>query len=358
MKKSAPPEREISIVVHCGFGAAGAESGQLSLTDFFISYNREDRSWAEWIAWHLEGSGYTTVLQAWDFRPGFNFVLEMDRALSSAERIILLLSQNYLDAVFTQAEWAAGFANDPISTKGRLVPIRMASCAATGLLAQIIYIDLVGLDSEAASKALTEGVARVRAKPSASPAFPGFRREPDFPRALSKVWQPPFGRNPFFTGRDAILQRIHDTLRTSGASILCQAVAGLGGIGKTQTALEYAHRHAAEYSFVFWINASRRETLIADFDSVAAELQLTTAGSSDVIATVAAVRRWLADNSGWLIVFDNADVPDMLDAFFPTRGQGHILITSRARELGAAGIATPLELDAMRRVSSTLRHPA
>jgi hypothetical protein len=45
--------------------------------DFFVSYNRADRAWAEWIAWQLEAAGYTTVLQAWDFRPGVNFALKM-----------------------------------------------------------------------------------------------------------------------------------------------------------------------------------------------------------------------------------------------------------------------------------------
>ena len=52
--------------------------------DFFISYNSADRTWAEWIAWHLEAAGYTTVLQAWDFVPGSNFVVEMDNAAKQA----------------------------------------------------------------------------------------------------------------------------------------------------------------------------------------------------------------------------------------------------------------------------------
>ena len=53
--------------------------------DFFISYNRADKAWAEWIAWQLEAAGYTLFIQAWDFRPGHNFVLGMDRAATRAE---------------------------------------------------------------------------------------------------------------------------------------------------------------------------------------------------------------------------------------------------------------------------------
>ena len=51
------------------------------MKDFFISYNRNDKQWAEWVAWILEDEGYSVVIQAWDFRPGGNFVLDMHRAV-------------------------------------------------------------------------------------------------------------------------------------------------------------------------------------------------------------------------------------------------------------------------------------
>ena len=53
---------------------------QESKKHFFISYNKADITWAEWIAWELEEAGYLTIVQAWDFRPGFNFVLRMQQA--------------------------------------------------------------------------------------------------------------------------------------------------------------------------------------------------------------------------------------------------------------------------------------
>src|SRR6266436_5555355 len=90
--------------------------------DFSISYNKADRLWAEWIAWQLEAAGYSTVLQAWDFRPGSNFVLEMDKAAVEAERTIAVLSPNYLKALYTQPEWSAAFRRDPTGEKGYLLP--------------------------------------------------------------------------------------------------------------------------------------------------------------------------------------------------------------------------------------------
>ena len=143
------------------------------MTDFFISYTGVDRTWAEWIAWQLEAAGYTTVLQAWDFRPGANFALAMQQAIAESDRTIAVLSPAYLQSGFTAAEWAAAFARDPTGTQGLLLPVRIHDCELQGLLPQIVYIDLVGLDAEAARETLLAGVQRQRAKPSQEPGFPG-----------------------------------------------------------------------------------------------------------------------------------------------------------------------------------------
>ena len=71
--------------------------GETQRKDFFISYNKADRGWAEWIAWQLEQDGRTTVLQAWDFRPGSNFVQQMqaarhDQLLATASHLPYLLA--------------------------------------------------------------------------------------------------------------------------------------------------------------------------------------------------------------------------------------------------------------------------
>src|ERR1700736_3533038 len=98
------------------------------MKDFFISYNKAERAWAEWIAWQLEQVGYTTILQAWDFKPGGNFALEMQKATGEAKRTIAVLSPDYLKAQFTQPEWTAAFVQDPTGEKGLLVPVRVREC--------------------------------------------------------------------------------------------------------------------------------------------------------------------------------------------------------------------------------------
>ena len=140
--------------------------------DFFVSYNFHDRAWAEWIAWVLEEAGHSVVIQSWDFRPGGNFVLDMQQAAQDCDRTIAVLSEHYLQATYTQPEWAAAFARDPQSQQRKLIPVRVSKCDPAGLLGPIVYVDLVeSSEAEARQRLLT--MLQERAKPTSQPTFPG-----------------------------------------------------------------------------------------------------------------------------------------------------------------------------------------
>jgi TIR domain len=171
------------------------------MTDFFISYTRTDRAWAEWIAWQLEDAGYTTVLDVWDFRPGSNFVLAMQQAAAQATCTLAVLSPDYLTALYTQPEWAAAFAQDPTGMQGTLVPVRVRTCALPGMLRAVIYLDLLGLDEAQAKAALLTGVQQERAKPQTAPHFP-------HASARTVAEPPPFpGTSPLSEGQQESNQR-------------------------------------------------------------------------------------------------------------------------------------------------------
>jgi hypothetical protein len=143
-------------------------------SDFFISYAGVDVEWAEWIAWCLEAAGHGVVLQSWDFRPGDNFILLMQRAIVTCRRTIVVLTDAYLERAFTQPEWAAAFRRDPRSGARTLIPVRVLPCRREGgLLDSIIHIDLVGCTEELARQRLLSGICPARAKPSTKPLFPG-----------------------------------------------------------------------------------------------------------------------------------------------------------------------------------------
>src|SRR3954470_2022264 len=141
--------------------------------DFFIGFNKADRAWAAWIAWTLEAAGYSVVFQDWDFKG--NFVVEMDRAHKESRRTIAVLSPDYLKARFGTSEWAARFAQDATSEDDLLVPVRVRPCDLEGLLAQIVYEDLVGCSEDEAKHRLlarVSGLPRPPAEPSIFPALP------------------------------------------------------------------------------------------------------------------------------------------------------------------------------------------
>jgi hypothetical protein len=148
-------------------------------TEFFISYNAADEKWAVWIAAVLEKEGFSTTIQAWDFVPGSNFVLEMNRAASESNRTLAVVSPDYLEkSKFGSPEWASAFAKDPEGYRRHLVPVRVRECKIEGLLKQIVYIDLVGKTESESQLALLNGVRGKRAKPAKSPPFPGSDESP------------------------------------------------------------------------------------------------------------------------------------------------------------------------------------
>ncbi len=144
----------------------------LRVKDFFISYNRHDKQWAEWIAWTLEEAGKTVIVEVWDFQPGGNFVEYMNQAVQEAKQTIAVLSEHFLKANYVHPEWAAAFAKDPQGAQRKLIPVRVSECQPAGLLAQIVYVDFVGVTETEAKRRLLNGL-KERAVPDEKPSFPG-----------------------------------------------------------------------------------------------------------------------------------------------------------------------------------------
>lgn len=312
-----------------------------ALKDFFISYNKADRGWAEWIAWQLEAAGYSTIIQAWDFLAGGNFMVEMDVATKTTHHMIAVLSPDYLKSGFTRLEWTAALARDPTSAQRPVISVRVRDLGdeLNGLLAVIAYLDLVGLKEDVARERLLAQASGKRGKPTVAPTFPGLMQQvmpqpPAFPGLGQQPTQPsirlvPHRRNPYFTGRDQTLEQLHAAFAAK-PGIVTQTLTGLGGIGKTQTALEYLFRYQHDYQAVFWAQAETRELLIGDLSKMAALLQLPERDAQEQEVIVAAVTRWLEAHPGWLLVLDNVEVVALALEALSRQGRGHVLLTMRA----------------------------
>ena len=188
----------------------------------FISYNRADRDWAEWIAGVIERRGYQPIIQAWHFRPGEDFVLKMQQAATESDMAIAVVSEAYLKAEFTQPEWTAAFARDPTGEKRGLIPIRVAECSLTGMLLPRININLVGLKEQDAERVLLDGL-KPSGKPAQPPPFPGKQAEP----SISTVPFPPnIGRlhgvpelPPHYLPREVDLAGLKQKLLDGGTNV-------------------------------------------------------------------------------------------------------------------------------------------
>jgi tetratricopeptide (TPR) repeat protein/transcriptional regulator with XRE-family HTH domain len=172
------------------------------------------------------------------------------------------------------------------------------------------------------------------------------------PAAPLPVWNVPYRRNPFFTGREDVLQRLSDAFTTGKRVVLTQIISGLGGIGKTQIAVEYAYRHRDEYQFILWVRAATPDLPLTDFAAFASLIYLPENVEQDQQKVVVAVIHWLENHTSWLLVLDNAEDFDMITNFLPNSGSGHILVTTRAHSTGS--IASGIELKIMDKEESIL----
>ncbi|MEV5500658.1 toll/interleukin-1 receptor domain-containing protein, partial [Nonomuraea fuscirosea] len=161
-------------------------------TEIFVSYSPADTAWATWIAWELEAAGYKTMIQAWDFVPGTNFIDFMDRGVSEAQLVVAVLSRNYLGSRYGRMEWQAALRADPDNPSNKLVTIRLEDVQVEGLLSTITWVDLLGVTDPGQARA--QLLSRVReamsgrAKPEAAPAFPGCLARPC--TTSSRSWSP------------------------------------------------------------------------------------------------------------------------------------------------------------------------
>ena len=169
------------------------------------------------------------------------------------------------------------------------------------------------------------------------------------------LWNVPYNRNLLFTGREDILTQLRAALSSEDQPIALaqpQAISGLGGIGKTQTVIEYAYRFRDDYEAILWARADSHDVLVSDFLLIAALLNLPERNEQDQNAVVKAVLRWFDRHENWLLILDNADDIPMASAFIPSAGKGHVLLTTRSHSTGI--VAQRVELDTLDKEDGSL----
>lgn len=166
-----------------------------------------------------------------------------------------------------------------------------------------------------------------------------------------RIWGNIPPRNPNFTGREHLLEQLYARLREGTTTVLPEALHGMGGVGKSQLAIEYAYRHQSDYDIVWWIPAERPGQIGQSLVELAQRLGINTSAEANIAGP--AIREALREGrpySRWLLIFDNAESPERVRHYFPTGGSGTILVTSRNRRWSLVGGS--LEVDVFTREES------
>jgi tetratricopeptide (TPR) repeat protein len=166
------------------------------------------------------------------------------------------------------------------------------------------------------------------------------------------VWGNVPQRNKNFTGRIDLLADLRRRVTSRATALVPHALHGLGGVGKTQLAIEYAYRYAGDYQVIWWIHADQAALVRSSLAGLAQRLGIAGADPGRVEESVTAVLDALRrgePHSRWLLVFDNADQPQLIESFMPS-GPGDVIVTSRNRHWGR--VADALEVNVFTRPES------
>ncbi|WP_405879594.1 FxSxx-COOH system tetratricopeptide repeat protein [Streptomyces sp. NBC_01136] len=287
--------------------------------DVLIAYAPENRMWADWVAALLGRVGCQVTSH--DISTG-----PVERP-DSATRSLVLLSNGFRKSRYADLVWRTltQADSDRDTPRGTTLPLRVDEVRLPGSYLDHNPLDLHRLGEAQCVTALLQALELPGRPPESDPSGPRF------PGNTPAIWNAP-QRNYSFTGRNSVLDRVREQL-SSGISVVLpqpQALFGLGGVGKTQVALEYVYRFMADYDLVWWISAEQSDLVVASLAELAD--RIGAPGGEDLTLASQEALQMLArglPTKRWLLVFDNADDPEQLTPYFPAGGGGHILVTSR-----------------------------
>jgi tetratricopeptide (TPR) repeat protein len=334
---------------------------ELAHLTIFISYTHDSVTHKRRVldlSERLRADGIDSTIDQYESSPREGWPLWMTKKIQDADFVLVVCTRTYHRRILGNESKGKGLGS---RWEGKLIVQRLYEAAENSRVLPIVfsdedtrYIPLFLRDSTYFNLGTAEGYELLIHHLKTQLSYQEKKLElPESPRSgrsvtLAAPWNVPLPRNTFFTGRGSILRKLRNAFTNpSDMRSHITVLSGLGGMGKTQTAVEYAYRHRDDYSAIFWVNSDTQELIAADYKGIAQLLHLPFKDNDDPNATVPSVRRWLENNTSWLLIYDNADEPDVIQDFMPNESHGHILLTSRAQVFDNLGATTLIELDKM-----------
>lgn len=293
-------------------------------SNIVIAYVPRDRSWAEWIrallaAVEVDATLRNVALPLWEAPPE-----------PPEDPTVVVVSPSFVRSPRALEFASSVRAQDPGDGSPLPLPVVVADTRLGEQLFDRAELDVSGMDRRSAAQALL-GALDLSIEAADQRALESLR----FPDSVPTVWNVP-ARNARFTGRDDVLELLRDRLTSqSVVAITSNVLVGLGGIGKTQVAIEYAHRFRSDYDLIWWISAEQTELIAASLADLAREIIDVQVGE-DLRQVALDVVEQLSAGGGaygrWLLIFDNAEDPAGVHEYLPSGDNGHVLITSRNEE--------------------------
>ena len=296
----------------------------MSTANFFISRAGENAAIAVQIASILREAGYSTFIQDQDFG-NTNFMAKMADGFAMVDqgaRVIAVLSPHYHRKPHCMVEAHYPLTDDPANRRERLIVLRIADCQSEGHLKGIPFVDLVPwlLDAEGFKRAVLSAVA------------PRSERQV---QTKGRVLHPEIRAVPGFVGREDELAAIEAALWKKGGkaalTATSAAVKGMGGVGKSVLAQEYAWRNHERYEGVWWIRAETSETMLDDLIELGSKFLRGISEAPDRTKAAQAALSHIAQKANgkpWLLIYDNVESPAQIDNLTPA-SSAHVLVTTR-----------------------------
>lgn len=317
--------------------------------DFFISRAGRDNAFAKWLAALLIAQGKTVILQDTDFKSR-DFLDAMHDALQHCRRTVAIYSPDYLASDYCKAEWQAAIGDDIANAQTRFVPMMLEPCMPDGLLRRIAYKPLPDIRRRNDKRLLIEEILAWLDVPLVTLDVP----EPPDGTLIARqpIVHPEIRAQDDFAGRGDLMAELAKRIGAGGmvltnARHATQAISGLGGVGKTTLARQFAWLYQDAYEGVWWVRAEQRDTLLRDLVELGGRLSpgIAQLALKDLDAAVVKTLEWIEGTPSerpWLIVYDNVEGSGALDKLLPRRN-AHVLVTTREPEL--RGISAVVDVD-------------